>query len=62
MRKKIGAYKYVECSAKTGEGVYQVLEAAARCALMPNTNTATKKKGIFRHLFGTGSKNKRPSS
>jgi hypothetical protein len=31
---KIGAAKYLECSAKTGKGVAMVMEAAARAALL----------------------------
>ncbi|PVV00044.1 hypothetical protein BB559_000172 [Furculomyces boomerangus] len=37
---KIGAYKYLECSAKTNDGVRQVFETATRAALQ----TKTKKK------------------
>ncbi|KAI1825683.1 Rho type small GTPase [Xylaria intraflava] len=34
IRKKIGAYKYLECSAKTNEGVKEVFEHATRAALL----------------------------
>jgi len=34
VRKKIGAYRYLECSAKTNEGVREVFEHATRAALM----------------------------
>jgi Ras family protein A len=33
VRKRIGAVKYIECSAKTGEGVREVFEHATRAAL-----------------------------
>jgi len=42
--RKIGALKYMECSAKTGEGVKEVFEDATRAALLPK---AKKKKGCL---------------
>ena len=40
---EIGAMMYLECSAKTGEGIYRVFDQAARSAL---TVGAKKKKGL----------------
>jgi Ras family protein A len=34
--RKISAYKYLECSAKSGDGVREVFEQATRAALMIN--------------------------
>ena len=39
MSEKIGAFNYLECSAKLNEGVREVFETATRAAL------STKKKG-----------------
>ena len=38
MAEMIEAYAYLECSAKTGEGVRKVFETAARVFLMPEKN------------------------
>ncbi len=34
MARKIGAAKYMECSARTGEGVRELFECATRLALL----------------------------
>lgn len=39
---RISAYKYLECSAKTGEGVREVFEHATRAALMVSKKKKTK--------------------
>lgn len=41
MAEKIGAFGYLECSAKSNEGVREVFETATRAALQ----TKKKKKG-----------------
>jgi Ras homolog gene family, member A len=40
---RINAYKYLECSAKDGNGVREVFEHATRAALM--VSKSKKKKG-----------------
>ncbi|KAF2223302.1 belong to Rho subfamily [Elsinoe ampelina] len=45
VRKKIGAQKYLECSAKTNEGVREVFEHATRAALL--TRKEKKKKCLI---------------
>ncbi|WBW74101.1 Rho family GTPase Rho5 [Schizosaccharomyces osmophilus] len=45
--KKIGAYKYLECSAKLNDGVQEVFETAARASMLKfkaNNGNKTKKK------------------
>lgn len=44
MRKKIGAQKYLECSAKTNDGVREVFEHATRAALLTRASKSGRKK------------------
>ena len=51
LAKKIGAYAYLECSAKTREGVKQVFEIAAQAALLPEkTRRKLEQKSIEEKL------------
>lgn len=43
VRQKIGATRYLECSARTGEGVREVFETATRLALL--STKGRKKSG-----------------
>ena len=45
MRKKINAYKYLECSAKTNEGVREVFEHATRAAMLKGRKEGKKGRG-----------------
>ncbi|CAE6381236.1 unnamed protein product [Rhizoctonia solani] len=42
---KIGARHYLECSAKSGEGVREVFQYATRAALLSSTRKKAKKSG-----------------
>jgi len=44
IRKKISAYKYLECSAKTNEGVREVFEHATRAALLSRSTRSKSHK------------------
>jgi len=43
MARELGAYRYIECSSKTGEGVYQVFDNATRAALTVRKKSKAKK-------------------
>ena len=42
--KKISAYKYLECSARTNEGVREVFEHATRAALLSRSSRKSSHK------------------
>ena len=42
VQQKIGAKHYLECSAKTGEGVREVFQYATRAALLNRGKTGKK--------------------
>lgn len=47
VRKKIGAQKYLECSAKTNEGVREVFEHATRAALLTRKKSKKSRCNIL---------------
>ncbi|KAI1430675.1 Rho type small GTPase [Xylaria sp. CBS 124048] len=47
IRKKISAYKYLECSAKTNEGVKEVFEHATRAALLSRSRPQKRPKCLL---------------
>jgi Ras family protein A len=51
VQQKIGAFKYLECSARTNEGVSEVFEFATRGALFAKSNAKSKKQRSIRQLF-----------
>ncbi|KAJ3412200.1 GTP-binding protein Rho1 [Chytridiales sp. JEL 0842] len=44
MARRVNAYRYVECSAKTGEGVNEVFENATRACMMHQAKPVKKSK------------------
>lgn len=54
MKKKIGARYYLECSAKTNEGVREVFEHATRAALLSKKGKG-EKGGKGRYVYYSSS-------
>lgn len=44
LREELKAYKYLECSARTQEGLKQVFDEAIRCVLISQSNAGKQKK------------------
>jgi Ras-related C3 botulinum toxin substrate 1 len=44
LREELKAFKYLECSARTQEGLKQVFDEAIRCVLINQSNAAAKKR------------------
>lgn len=44
LKEELKAFKYLECSARTQEGLKQVFDEAIRCVLINQSNTVVKKR------------------
>jgi len=44
LKEELKAFKYLECSARTQEGLKQVFDEAIRCVLINQSNTTVKKR------------------
>ncbi len=44
LKDELKAFKYLECSARTQEGLKQVFDEAIRCVLISQSNAAVKKR------------------